>query len=74
VKLIESPNPRLRHPVGPDAWLMLAAKRFLPYRLFELAVGRMLRGAGYPEDQASSAVSDQASAGGEAVPGRRGTY
>ncbi len=49
VKLIESPNPRLRHPVGPDAWLMLGAKRFLPYRLFELAVGRMLRDAGYAE-------------------------
>lgn len=49
VKLIESPRPRLRYPVGPDAWVMLGAKRFLPYRLFELAVGRMLRGAGYPE-------------------------
>jgi NAD(P)-dependent dehydrogenase (short-subunit alcohol dehydrogenase family) len=73
VKLIESPNPRLRHPVGPDAWLMLAAKRFLPYRLFEMAVGRMLRGAGYPEDHGGAPVGDPGSPGGEAAPGGRGT-
>lgn len=50
VKAIESPNPRLRYPVGVDARLFVAVKRFLPFHLMRVTAGGILRSAGYPKD------------------------
>ena len=50
VKVIESPRPRLRYPVGFDARLFVTVKRFLPFRLMRAACSGVLRSAGYPDN------------------------
>lgn len=46
---IEHPHPRLRRPVGVDAWAMLAVKRFLPFAVLERFAKHLLDSAGYRE-------------------------
>ena len=48
LKVVESPNPRLRHPLGIDSRIPLALKRFLPFRVVEAIMARILTNAGYP--------------------------
>ena len=47
VRAVESGPERLRRPVGLDAWGFIAAKRFLPFALWEVTVASVLRAAGY---------------------------
>lgn len=46
--VIESPHPRLRHSLGPDAKPAILAGDYLPFGLFERIVHRVLKSAGYP--------------------------
>lgn len=50
LKVVESPNPRLRHALGVDARVPLTLKRLLPFRLIETKVARILIDAGYPAE------------------------
>jgi NAD(P)-dependent dehydrogenase (short-subunit alcohol dehydrogenase family) len=42
VDLVEHPRPALRHVLGRAAWLRLGAKRWLPSRVYEAAVQRVV--------------------------------
>lgn len=54
-RTIEAAHPRLRRPVGFDAYATLALKRLLPHRVLELAVGRVLARSGYGWGDGASA-------------------
>jgi len=41
--LLTHPRPRLRHPIGPDAWFRVFALRFLPRGVIEWVLGYALR-------------------------------
>jgi NAD(P)-dependent dehydrogenase (short-subunit alcohol dehydrogenase family) len=41
--LADSPRPRLRYPIGPDAKLMLVLRLLLPWQLFQSIVSRVLK-------------------------------
>lgn len=50
VAVIESPHPRLRYSLGPDAKPLLLAGDYLPFGFFERIAGRVLKSAGYPTE------------------------
>ncbi len=57
---IEASHPRLRRPVGLDAYATMAVKRLLPHRVLELAVARVLARSGYGDAAAPQEDADAA--------------